>query len=396
MMTMIRTEIRVVRSADALERCTTQWKALAHHALERNPFYEPCALIPAWRHMGSGSECALLIYARPSDDEPGPLIGLFPLAASRHYRGIPLAHLSCWRHIHCYLCTPLVHRDFAAACFAGLFDWLDEAPGAPHLLDLNLISGDGAVIGALRQHLADNRRTYAERGSYSRSALELSGVRDGAAYRQTVLSKRRRKGLRRARNLLQAQGTLATAALEYEADVQHWTEDFLALEERGWKGREGSAMRLHPWCQRFFVEMVRRAFDSEQLLMVALTLDGQPIAMQVNLVAGSQGFAFKTTYDERWSKYSPGVLLELSAIDHLLEAQGPVNWIDSCVGPQPSFIDSFWNSERRILSCAVSSSRPLSRVLLQSTTVASALHSLGANAWRRTARGERLFGDGVK
>jgi CelD/BcsL family acetyltransferase involved in cellulose biosynthesis len=382
-MTMIHTEVRVVRTAEALERCTTQWEALARHAIERNPFYEPCALIPAWRHLASGSERALLIYARPSGEGPLQLIGLFPLAVGRRYRRTPLPHLTCWRHLHCYLCTPLVHRDFAAACFARLFAWLDEAPGAPHLLDLSLISGDGPFFDALRQHLAGDRRAYAERDAYSRSALELRDLENGAVYRQTTLSKRRRKGLRRATNRLQAHGTLATATLERQADVQRWAEDFLALEERGRKGREGTALRLHAGSRQFFTEMVRRAFDSEQLLMVALTLDGQPIAMQVNLVSGTAGFAFKTTYDEQWAKWSPGVLLELAAIDHLLEAQGPVSWIDSCVAPQPSFIDSLWNSKRDILSCAVSSRRPLSRLLLNSTTVASALRARGAEAWRR-------------
>jgi len=381
--TMIHTEVRVVRTAAELERCTTEWELLARHALERNPFYEPCALIPAWRHLGSGSERALLIYARPSGERLGRLIGLFPVAVGQRYRRIPVPHLTSWRHVHCYLCTPLVHRDFAAACFARLFAWLDEAPRARHLLDLNLISGDGPFIDALRQHLAGDRRAYAERGAYSRSTLELQGLQNGAIYRQTALSKRRRKNLRRATNRLQEHGTLATATLECQADVQRWTEDFLTLEERGWKGRDGTAMRMHPGSRRFFTEMVRRAFENEQLLMVALTLDGQPIAMQVNLVSGTAGFAFKTTYDEQWAKYSPGMLLELAAIDYLLEAQGRVNWIDSCVTPQPSFIDSLWNGKREILSFAVSSRRPLSRLVLQSTTVASALRGRGAEAWRR-------------
>lgn len=377
---MIRTEVRVVRTAEELERCTTQWEGLARHALERNPFYEPCALIPAWRHLGTGSERALLVYARPSGEGPGPLIGLFPLAVGRRYRRIPLLHLTCWRHVHCYLCTPLVHRDYAAACFARLFAWLDEAPRTPHLLDLDLISGDGPFIGAMRQHLAVSGRTYAERGACSRSALELKGLQDGAAYRKTVLSKRRRKNLRRATNRLQAHGSLATSTLEHQADVQRWAEDFLALEEQGWKGRSGTALRSHAGDRQFFTEMVSRAFESGQLLMVALTLDGQPIAMQVNLVSGAAGFAFKTTYDEQWAEYSPGMLLELAAIDYLLEAKGPVNWIDSCVARQPSFIDILWNSKRDILSCAVSSHRPLSRLLLQSTTLANALRLRGAEA----------------
>ena len=42
-----------------------------------------------------------------------------------------------------------------------------------------------------------------------------------------------------------------------------------------------------------------------------LDLDGKPLAMLVNFLTAPGSFSFKTAFDEAFSRYSPGVLIQL-------------------------------------------------------------------------------------
>ena len=48
--------------------------------------------------------------------------------------------------------------------------------------------------------------------------------------------------------------------------------------------------------------------------MLALRLDGAPIAMKFNVEAGDGAFALKVAFDEAYARFSPGVALEIESI----------------------------------------------------------------------------------
>ena len=59
-------------------------------------------------------------------------------------------------------------------------------------------------------------------------------------------------------------------------------------------------------------------------------------------------FSFKTTFDERLARFSPGVLLQKENLDLL--ANEDVDWCDSCAAPDHPMIDHFWRGQRSVVA----------------------------------------------
>src|SRR5215831_15805332 len=105
-------KIVIVRDLDELREHRRDLEDLAAEALESNIFYEPILLEPALRYFGAGRQLELVLVYR-SDGGPHPrprLAGFFPFERVGRYRGLPVTALVSFKHLHCFLCTPLVRR----------------------------------------------------------------------------------------------------------------------------------------------------------------------------------------------------------------------------------------------------------------------------------------------
>ncbi len=81
---------------------------------------------------------------------------------------------------------------------------------------------------------------------------------------------------------------------------------YFDLEAKGWKGRQGTAVTDDPRVSRLHHEFAERIRD---LHIYELKLDGRTIAMSLNIKNDHRLIHWKTSYDEDFSKYSPGNLL---------------------------------------------------------------------------------------
>jgi hypothetical protein len=132
-----------------------------------------------------------------------------------------------------------------------------------------------------------------------------------------------------------------------DGDVDAWIRTFMELEASGWKGRAGSAMLLDEPSQKYFSDTMREAFRRRRLMMLMLRLNGVPIAMKCNILAGPGAFAFKIAYLEEFSRFSPGIQLELETIRRIHENRS-IQWMDSCAAPNHTMIDHIWAERRKI------------------------------------------------
>jgi hypothetical protein len=98
-------------------------------------------------------------------------------------------------------------------------------------------------------------------------------------------------------------------------------------------------------------------------MMMGLRLDGRPIALKYNLLAGDGSFAFKIAFDESFARYSPGVLLEVDNI-HRLHQMPEVRWMDSCAAPNRFMINHLWPERREMQTVFLSTGRALPSLLL--------------------------------
>ena len=341
--------LRVVEDPAALAPHVAAWDALAAEAADPNPFYEPWMLLPALKAFGRDARLQfVLVYAGYGTAQP-VLCGLFPLQRVDRYRGLPVRHVRMWRYKHCFLGTPLVHRGFVAPCLRALNDWLstDARAGA---MEWRELAADGELFAAL----TEARGTAAFR-PYERERALLQRMRDGEAYIDHALPKASRKELRRIERRLGERGALAYRALDSAADAPAWIERFLELERMGWKGRAHSALACDPASREFFASAALAAAQRGRLMMLALELDGRPIAMKVNFLAREGAFAFKIAYDEAFARYSPGTLLELENI-RAFHRRPALQWMDSCAEPGHFMVNRLWTGRRPLVDLIAATS----------------------------------------
>jgi len=315
------------------------WDALAMRSGTPNPFFETWYLLPGLARFDPRGRIRLASLVRG-----GALEALVPLQRARRYGRHPLPHLAVWLHANAFLGAPLVAAGAEEAFWEALLDWADRHAGAALFLHSAALPLDSALAEALVAVGARQGRRVAMVHREERAMLASSLA--PAAYLEAALPGKKRKELRRQQARLGEQGTLAVLR-ESDADgIGPWLEAFLALEARGWKGSAGSALACASETAGLFRESMTAAAQRGRLERLSLELDGQPIAMLASLLAPPGAFSYKTAFDERFSRFSPGVLLQLENLA-MLERAG-IAWTDSCAAPDHPMIDSLWR-ERRAL-----------------------------------------------
>ncbi len=161
-----------------------------------------------------------------------------------------------------------------------------------------------------------------------------------------LFDSKKRKELRRQKNRLGEEGALTFTRDDSATGLTEWISEFLALEKQGWKGRNGSALASFAETRALFTEVLTGAAASGKLERLDLRLEGRPLAMLVNFHAPPGSFSFKTAFDEEFSRFSPGVLLQIENL--ALLDRDDIQWCDSCAAQGHPMIDSIWTGRRSI------------------------------------------------
>ncbi|HUK88889.1 MAG TPA: GNAT family N-acetyltransferase [Blastocatellia bacterium] len=356
--------VLVLEHASELRPYLTEWEELAATSIEPNPFYEPWMLTPAIEALsGDGDLKFALVFAKPDICSPPMLSGFFPLERRSRYKGLPVGVSSLWKHIHCFLCMPLVSRLHARETLHAFFDWAESASSPNGLLELPHIPAEGPFAKLLLQVMDERVARPLQMEQFSRGFADVRGNFD--TYLAQAISPKGRRELRRRERLLSTQGRLEYRVLKPDEDVATWIEAFFKLESSGWKGRGGTAIACDEAERRFVASALRAAFDHGRLLMVSLNLEDSPIAIQCNLLSGRGCFAFKTAYDERYSHCSPGFLLQIRTV-HELHGMPSIDWMDSCAAPDSTAVNRVCADRRKLQTVLLATGGPASRMLISS------------------------------
>lgn len=319
------------------------WDGLALHAAEPNPFAERWFFEAGARNLLPSGPTRLLSVWNGEE-----MIGLLPLVVERHAR-IPVSFLRNWRHNQCFLGTPLIRDGREADFWAEALAALDSAPWARSFFHLNSVAEGGPVHLGLAEAAARLGRPCPV--VHRRIRAMLASDLGPAAYYEAAVRTKKRKELRRQSARLAELGAVTCDTLEPGGDAGAWCDSFLALEASGWKGRIGSALAHDPASAAFFRDIFLAGHRSGRLEALALSLDGRPLAMLVNLIAPPGAFSFKTAIDEDFARFSPGVLLQIENL-RLLERDG-IDWTDSCAVENHSMINALWRERLSIVRVSV-------------------------------------------
>ena len=341
------------------------WRALAARAMEPNPFFEPDCVIPAATHQTFGAEIKLVVAERD-----GLFLACLPVRHIRRWK-FPYPMVTSQVRRMGYLGTPLVDPEGGVEAVVALLRALVglRRTATARLLVIDGMNGAGPVATLLREALAALKLPMRVFESYDRGLLAR---RDEPTY-DKVHSSKARYNIRRQHRLLQSELGCETVVVD-RADDPTAIQDYIDLEASGYKGRTGVAMTTVPGEPEYFSEMCKRFAEAGRLHVLALEADGRTLAMAVWIRGGEGMFLPKISFDEKYSKFGPGVLLQMDAIRYF-HSQTDAMWIDTCTSPDNQLLLRLYPDRRRIESLFIVLSRSLvDRAVIRTFTAARPLH----------------------
>jgi hypothetical protein len=160
-----------------------------------------------------------------------------------------------------------------------------------------------------------------------------------------------RKKLRQDWNRLSALGAVEVVNDRTPDGVGRAFETFLALENASWKGAEGTALLSSARDAAFVRRLVQNLAEEKNASVALLRVDDETAAAQVLMYCGTTAYTWKTAFDAKYAKYSPGALL----IDRMTEelfARPDIVAINSCAA-EASFMGQLWAGRRSMVDMLI-------------------------------------------
>jgi CelD/BcsL family acetyltransferase involved in cellulose biosynthesis len=287
-----------------IESLADEWRELCDEGACGEPFFRP-----EWfqAYLTNFESEILLITVR----NKGRLRAVLPLIKGRtSMHGLPLTTLGAASNLN----TPrfgLIHGTDEAEC-AGITKaiWQELCKvSAWHAIELRLVKQDSWLNDLVKEAADDHHQT----GVWKMDAapfIELPRSADGSdAIKQFFQGSRKHFGReldRRERRINEVGNVRSVVTHDFSTDL---IERYFDLELRGWKGRAGTASVQDTYSMGLHRDFARSAAENGTLHAYELMLDDTTIAMSLNILAGSTMYHWRTSYDEAYSKYSPGNLL---------------------------------------------------------------------------------------
>ena len=338
----------IARRDAADESFLLAWRDLARRSADPNPFFEPWFLLPSLAAFDPRDEARLAILVAG-----GSLVALMPVWCNADYHGRRIAHRSPWMHDNMFLGAPLILRDREHAFWSAYLAHADRSGGKAFFAHFPMIPGNSASTRALLDLCRDQGRLHRVVRRERRALLRSGPTPDD--HLAQAMSSKKRKELRRQRNRLAEEGRFELRRSRGHDGLGAWIDGFLTLEQRGWKGRQGSALADDPRSSAVFRGALEGACREGRLERLSLELDGRPLAMLATFLTPPGSFAFKTCFDEDFARYSPGMLLQVENLA-LLDDEA-LDWCDSCAAMDHPMIERIWRDRRDILWITAGSGR---------------------------------------
>jgi CelD/BcsL family acetyltransferase involved in cellulose biosynthesis len=318
------------------------WRDLSARALEANVFAEPDFILGAIRHFARVDRLRLLFVWRDQSEEQ--LIGALVLDFPRIPIGLGVARI--WQSDQAGLAALLLDREAAEPALAAILDWLVEA--RPRTIGLMLPSTDasGPTLAAVLA-LGFRRRAQSHQFGQSSRAILIAAGKLARGFEGALPKKRLKEWARQIRRLKE-RGEIGFRTVSDEAAI----EKFLALEARGWKGAQHTALGADAGLAAFTRSMLAGLARRGRLAVHLLELDGEALAIGVVLRAGDRAFYWKTAYDETYAEYSPGLQLTLE-LSRMQQRDPAIAATDSCAIEGHPMIDRLWTARLALVDCII-------------------------------------------
>ncbi len=349
---------KIISKSDVCsEKFIAQWDILSGHCDTANIFYSSALCVSAIKNLNFFDETQFFtLWYKPNDNSQKNediLIALIPFSKMSKYSRWPLPHYQNMQHPNNFLGDPLIWQGYEEIFWNEFLNYCQNNIPNLNFLYLDKLSLDGSIFRAFQTASHKREQRFDIIQKCERAKLDTDKSRD--EYYAQNIRKKKRKELQRLKNRLEELGEItfneSLSYLKVDEEVFQWLEDFLTLENAGWKGENGSSLASNNDTASFYWDAMRAAHAKQQLHLSCMRLNGKPLAMLISFIDNKIGFSFKTAFDEDYARYSPGVLLQLENLT--LQERHGLNFIDSCAAENHPMIDKIWSERRKIGSVSI-------------------------------------------
>lgn len=288
-------------TVELLDRIGDEWRQLCQEGACDQPFFRPEWIACSIRAFAS-ERPVLLITVR----DGSRLRAVLPLLEEKVWAGgFPARKLrSAVDH------TP--RFDFIHGQDPGIEKVLQagwrELKNQKHwdIIALGNVPEGGAAERLLSVAREDGFLTYRRQCAQS-PYVPLSGSKPTKDFSQFALSGRFRYRLRHSRRELEKTGKISLRRVE-TADPE-LLQQFYGLEQRGWKGKRGTAIACNRETRQFYDSVAGYAAQYGYLSLYFLQQGDSVLAAHFGFTCGGGYYPLKVAYDERYSQYGPGHLI---------------------------------------------------------------------------------------
>ena len=332
-----------IACAGRLADIRADWTDLLRRAAEPNVFMDPALIAIAHDSEPEGGYRALLAWTNSGGREQ--LTGIWTFAVGRARRSVlPMPVMRVPAFAHGYLATPVIDRDRLDETLDSMLDCIAASSVLPNIMSLDTMGTGGPTYEALL-------RVLAARGSALACSSRCSGRSLHPMPTARPISKRRcparaGKSCASTGGSSSEQGTLTSSVAAEPQTVRQAVEEFLAMEASGWKGRQGTALASNETDAAFMRGATAALAEHGCATVHSIHLDGRPVSMQIVVRAGAAAFTWKTSYDEAFHDFSPGMLL-LEDYTAAFLADKSIAFVDSCSFDDSGFM-SAWQERQSV------------------------------------------------
>lgn len=298
-----------VKSLLEMRHLIEEWEDLCKRSLEDVVYYKPTYALALLETVSKGDHVRFVVV---QDDQV--LMAIFPVVLARLPIPAIRAAGSAWMSDYTYSTIPLIDRTYPKESADAIIDGLLTLRKGEWLVPASNI--DGPCCKVLTSAMGRRGIPWSITGQFERASISKGKTFED--FISVCINPKRRRELERCRRRLDELGEVRHETHTSGEGLGQAVQAFLDLEASGWKGKQGTALASNPATRDFALaafastdKSLRRRFD-------LLLLNGKPIAAGAIVFCGDTGFTIKGGYDENYSKYSAGLLLEVEVIKSFL------------------------------------------------------------------------------
>lgn len=300
---VLQTEV-LIGGSEIIENIFDEWTVLCEEGASNEPFFRPEWFVSFVKHFED--EILLLTVRRD-----GRLRAILPLVKKNgKVHGVPARKLQAVYNLN----TPrfdLIHgadETERAEIVKAIWNRIKTLPKWS-VLEMRLVKKDSWLKDLLAAAESENYRA----GIWQMDGAPFVTLPQGDDKEKLIeehfkgLKKSFRQDLKRRLIRLKERGEVEfVVARGYSPEL---LQKYFELEARSWKGRGGTAVACDQKAAGLHDDFARATAANNALFIYELKLDGETIAMSLNIRHDRQTVFWKTSFAEEYRRFSPGNLL---------------------------------------------------------------------------------------